>query len=178
MGKERTMKLRTLIKNVKENEEKAGIGNRLVYSIIDQNNSCKSCKIVVADCSNLKLGLSLKPILEHQKKKEELKIESKTKLDTNLIIIDNGESIFPIITLYLSDICDQNINYFIIDAENKELIKGRMLIPWIYDKDKEELFIWQNGIVIKREDILIDIQISKGRNLLELRDGKKIVTIR
>ena len=175
MRKERKMKIRTLIKNVRENEEKSGIGNRIVYSIIAQNNSCK---IVVADCSNLKLGLSLKPILEHQKKKEELKIESKTKLDTNLIIIDNGESIFPIITLYLSDMCDQNINYFIIDAENKELIKGRMLIPWIYDQDKEELFIWQNGIVIKREDILIDIQISKGRNLLELRDGKKIVTIR
>ena len=169
------MKLRKLINNLKKNEEKSGIGNRIVYSIIDQKNSCK---IVVADCSNLKLGLSLKPILEHQKKKEELKIESKTKLDTNLIIIDNGESIFPIITLYLSDMCDQSINYFIIDAENKELIKGRILIPWIYDQDKEELFIWQNGIVIKREDILLDIKISKGRNLLELRDGKKIVTIR
>lgn len=169
------MKLRKLINNLKKNEEKSGIGNRIVYSIIDQNDSCK---IVVADCSNLKLGLSLKPILEHQKKKEELKIESKTKLDTNLIIIDNGESIFPIITLYLSDMCDQNISYFIIDAENKELIKGRILIPWIYDQDKEELFIWQNGIVIKREDILLDIKISKGRNLLELRDEKKIVTIR
>ena len=141
------MKLRKLINNLKKNEEKSGIGNRIVYSIIDQNDSCK---IVVADCSNLKLGLSLKPILEHQKKKEELKIESKTKLDTNLIIIDNGESIFPIITLYLSDMCDQNISYFIIDAENKELIKGRILIPWIYDQDKEELFIWQNGIVIER----------------------------
>ncbi len=169
------MKLRKLINNLKKNEEKSGIGNRIVYSIIDQNDSCK---IVVADCSNLKLGLSLKPILEHQKKKEELKIESKTKLDTNLIIIDNGESIFPIITLYLSDMCDQNISYFIIDAENKELIKGRILIHWIYDQDKEELFIWQNGIVIEREDILVDIKISKGRNLLELRDGKKIVTIR
>lgn len=171
------MKIRTLIKNVKENEEKSGIGNRIVYSIIDQNNSC-SCKIVVADCSNLKLGLSLKPILEHQKKKEELKIESKTKLDTNLIIIDNGEAIFPLITLNLNDLCDQDLNYFIIDAENKELIKGRILIPWIYDQDKEELFIWQNGIEVKREEILIDIQISKGRNLLELKNGKKIITIR
>ena len=171
------MKIRTLIKNVKENEEKSGIGNRIVYSIIDQNNSC-SCKIVVADCSNLKLGLSLKPILEHQKKKEELKIESKTKLDTNLIIIDNGEAIFPLITLNLNDLCDQDLNYFIIDAENKELIKGRMLIPWIYDQEKDELIIWQDGVTIKREDILIDIQISKGRNLLELKNGKKIITIR
>ena len=169
------MKLRTLIKNVKENNSRGSIGNRIVYSIIDSNNSCR---IVVADYTNLKLGLSLKPILEHQKKKEELKIESKTKLDTNLIIIDNGEVIFPLITLNLNDLCDQDLNYFIIDAENKELIKGRILIPWIYDQDKEELFIWQNGIEVKREEILIDIQISKGRNLLELKNGKKIITIR
>lgn len=169
------MKIRTLIKNVRENEEKSGIGNRLIYSITDQKNSCK---IVVADYTNLKLGLSLKPILDSERKKEELKIERKTKLDTNLIIIDNGEAIFPVINLNIKDICDNNCNYFIIDYENKELIKGRMLIPWIYDQDKEELIVWQNGIAVKREDILIDIQISKGRNLLELRDGKKIVTIR
>ena len=169
------MKLRTLIKNVKENNSRGSIGNRIVYSIIDSNNSCR---IVVADYTNLKLGLSLKPILEHKKKKEEEKIESKTRLDNNLIIIDNGESIFPLITLNLNDLCDQDLNYFIIDAENKELIKGRILIPWIYDQDKEELFIWQNGIEVKREEILIDIQISKGRNLLELKNGKKIITIR
>lgn len=175
IGKERKMKLRTLIKNVKENNSRGSIGNRIVYSIIDSNNSCR---IVVADYTNLKLGLSLKPILEHEKKKEEEKIESKTRLDNNLIIIDNGEAIFPVINLDMNDMCDKDINYFIIDAENKELIKGRMLIPWIYDQEKDELIIWQDGVTIKREDILIDIQISKGRNLLELKNGKKIITIR
>ena len=67
-GKERKMKIRTLIKNVKENEEKAGIGNRLIYSILDSN---KKCNIIVTDYTNLKSGLNLKPISDIEKEREE-----------------------------------------------------------------------------------------------------------
>lgn len=175
MGKERTMKLRTLIKNVKKNEEKAGIGNRLVYSILDSN---KKCNIIVTDYTNLKSGLNLKPISDIEKEREEKKLLSKEIIDNNLIIIDNANYRFPVISLDSEDIQNSSFKYIIIDFENKESIEGRELVPWIYDYKKRELLIWQDKIEIKRDFIKAEIKVSKNRNILILNDGKNFVTLR
>lgn len=169
------MKLRKLINNLKKNEEKAGIGNRLVYSILDSN---KKCNIIITDYTNLKSGINLKPIPDKEKKEEENKILSKEIIDNNLFLIDNGNYTFPVITLDAEDIQKTAINYLIIDSENKELIKGRKLTPLLFDDKKNELLVWQDKIEINREHIDVEVKISKDRNILILNDGKNFVTLR
>lgn len=65
------MKLRKIIKNVRENDSRGGIGNRIVYSILDKN---QKCNIAIIDCSNLKLGLNIDIISEIEKKKKKKKL--------------------------------------------------------------------------------------------------------
>lgn len=169
------MKIRTLIKNVKENEEKAGVGNRLIYSILDSN---KKWNIIVTDYTNLKSGLNLKPISDIEKEREEKKLLSKEIIDNNLIIVDNANYRFPVICLDSEDIQNSSFKYIIIDFENKESIEGRELVPWLYDDKKRELLIWQDKIEIKRDFIKAEIKVSKNRNILILNDGKNFVTLR
>lgn len=173
-GKEITMKLRKLIQSLKRNEEKSGIGNRLVYAI----NSNKKCKIIVVDYTNIKSGINLKPIPDKEKKEEENKILSKEIIDNNLFLVDNGNYTFPVITLDAEDIQKTAINYLIIDSENKELIKGRKLTPLLFYDKKNELLVWQDKIEIKREHIDVEVKISKDRNILILNDGKNYLAVR
>jgi len=168
------MKLKTLIKNVKENDAKGGIGNRIVYSILDKN---LKCNIAIIDCSNLKLGLNIDIISEREKEKKESEIVSKESLDKNLIVVENEEYRIPIIILDSKDMNESNIKYLIIDSENKQLIKGRELIPWIFDETNKQLILWQNKIQINKEQIKFELNISKNRNILNYND-KNYVTIR
>lgn len=169
------MKLRKLINNFKKNEEKSGIGNRLVYSILDSN---KKCNIIITDYTNLKSGLNLKPISDIEKEREEKKLLSKEIIDNNLILIDNGNYTFPVISLDSEDIQNSSFKYIIIDSENKELIKGRKLAPLLFDDKKNELLVWYDKIEIKRELINAEVKISKDRNILMLNDGRNFVTLR
>ena len=74
MRKGRTMKLRKLIQSLRRNDAKGGIGNRIIYSILDKN---LKCNIVIIDCSNLKLGLNIDIISEIEKKKRNQKLFQK-----------------------------------------------------------------------------------------------------
>ena len=68
------MKLRKLIQSLKGNDSKGGIGNRIVYTILDKN---LKCNIAIIDCSNLKLGLNIDIISEIEKKKRNQKLFQK-----------------------------------------------------------------------------------------------------
>lgn len=173
-GKERKMKLRKLIQSLKGNDSKGGIGNRIVYTILDKN---LKCNIAIIDCSNLKLGLNIDIISEIEKKQKESEIVSKESLDRNLMIVENEEYRIPIIILDSKDMNESTIKYLIIDSENKQLIKGRELIPWIFDETNKQLILWQNEIKINKEQIKFELNISKNRNILNYND-KNYVTIR
>ena len=168
------MKLRKLIQSLRRNDAKGGIGNRIVYSILDKN---LKCNIAIIDCSNLKLGLNIDIISEREKEKKESEIVSKESLDRNLMIVENEEYRIPIIILDSKDMNESNIKYLIIDLENKQLIKGRELIPWIFDETNKQLILWQNEIKINKEQIKFELNISKNRNILNYND-KNYVTIR
>lgn len=168
------MKIRKLINNFKKNEEKSGIGNRLIYAI----DSNEKCKIIVVDYTNIKSGINLKPITDKEKKDEENKILSKEIIDNNLILIDNGNYTFPVICLDSKDMQKTSVNYLIIDFEDKELIKGRKLAPLLFDDKKNELLVWQDKIKINREHINVEVKISKDRKIMVLNDGRNYITVR
>ncbi len=168
------MKLRKLIQNLKENDAKCGIGNRIVYSILDKN---QKCNIAIIDCSNLKLGLNIDIISEIEKKKKEEEIIFKESLDRNLMLVENEEYRIPIIILDSKDMSEATIKYLIIDSESKEIIKGRELIPWIFDEKNKQLILWQNAIQIKKEQIKFELNISRNRNILNYND-KNYLTVR
>lgn len=93
------------------------------------------------------------------------------------MIVENEEYRIPIIILDSKDMNESTIKYLIIDSENKQLIKGRELIPWIYDETNKQLILWQNKIQINKEQIKFELNISKNRNILNYND-KNYVTIR
>ena len=177
MGKGRKMKklIQKAIEESQNFERNSGIGNRIVFSLISNDDTCK---IVIADYTKLKLGLGLKPISSEMKNNELKKVIKKRKLNENLLLITNDESKFPIINMDLSDLQNCNINYMIVDTENKENIIGRSLVPWIFDNLNDELILWQDPIKINRGDIIAEIKIYKNRSIVVLNNNKNYVILR
>lgn len=93
------------------------------------------------------------------------------------MLVENEEYRIPIIILDSKDMSEATIKYLIIDSESKEIIKGRELIPWIFDEKNKQLILWQNAIQIKKEQIKFELNISRNRNILNYND-KNYLTVR
>ena len=156
-------------------ERNSGIGNRIVFSLISNDDKCK---IVIADYTKLKLGLGLKPISSEIKNNELKKVIRKRKLNENLLLITNEEVKFPVINIDLNDLQKCNINYLIVDTEDKEKMIGRSLIPWLFDNLNDELILWQDQIKINREEVIAEINLCKNRSLVVLRNNKNYIILR
>mgnify|MGYP000865481700 CR=1 FL=1 len=156
-------------------EGNAGIGNRVVFSLISDDNLCK---IIVTDYTKLKLGLGLKPISSEMKNNELKKVIKKRKLNENLLLITNEEVKFPVINIDLNDLQKCNINYMIVDNEDKKKMIGRSLIPWLFDNLNDELILWQDQIKINREEVIAEINLCKNRSLVVLKNNKNYIILR
>lgn len=156
-------------------ERNSGIGKRIVFSLISNDDKCK---IVIADYTKLKLGLGLKPISSEIKNNELKKVIRKRKLNENLLLITNEEVKFPVINIDLNDLQKCNINYLIVDTEDKEKMIGRSLIPWLFDNLNDELILWQDKIKINREEVIAEINLCKNRSLVVLRNNKNYIILR
>ena len=156
-------------------ERNSGIGNRIVFSLISNDDKCK---IVIADYTKLKLGLGLKPISSEIKNNELKKVIRKRKLNENLLLITNEEVKFPVINIDLNDLQKCNINYLIVDTEDKEKMIGRSLIPWLFDNLNDELILWQDQIKINREEVIAEINLCKNRSLVVLKNNKNYIILR
>lgn len=174
-GKKMKKLIQRVIEESENFERKSGIGNRIVFSLISNDDTCK---IVIADYTKLKVGLGLKPISNEMKNNELSKVIKTRKLNENLLLITNNESMFPIINMDLSDLQDCNVNYMIVDSENKENIIGRSLVPWLFDNLNDELILWQDSIQINREEIIAEIKICKNRRVLILKNNKNYIILR
>lgn len=156
-------------------EGNAGIGNRVVFSLISDDNLCK---IIVTDYTKLKLGLGLKLISSEMKNNELKKVIKKRKLNENLLLITNEEVKFPVINIDLNDLQKCNINYMIVDNEDKKKMIGRSLIPWLFDNLNDELILWQDQIKINREEVIAEINLCKNRSLVVLKNNKNYIILR
>ena len=94
------------------------------------------------------------------------------------MLITNEEVKFPVINIDLNDLQKCNINYLIVDSEDKEKMIGRSLIPWLFDNSNDELILWQDQIKINREEIIAEINLCKNRSLVVLKNNKNYIILR
>jgi hypothetical protein len=167
--------IKNLVKELKNEEELRGIGKRFVFLIKDNKDSCR---VIIGNYETLRNNLNLKSITEAEKKIEEKKIIKKELTNLDFMLLSNKESKFSVICLEERDLQNTKVKYLIIDNENKEEIKGRIVVPLIYSKENNEMIIFLSEKIIKRNDILGEFKITPDNKLLGISEKEFYITLR
>lgn len=167
--------IKDLAKELKKDKQLGGIGKRFVFLITDKKDSCK---VIVGNYENLRSNLNLKSINDKEKKQEEKKIIKKELTNLDFMLLSNKESKFPAICLEERDLQNTKVKYIIIDNENKQEIKGRIVVPLIYSKENNEMIIFLSEKIIKRNDILGEFKITPDNKLLGISEKEFYITLR